>query len=705
MVDKLQSIADEERRSYLRKLVNDKLELTDFGRYQEECVLRRDLDEITKFYQDVETAKTLKKFSNSVQFGKCKYEDIPLATDEGYKGITVRLDWDQAEQIIQKQNKNSYYHKFVNDEGQWEIKSQWEIERDNESLDDIANEIQDVLTDTSKVLYDLEKSQVYTPNFEDDEKKNFDSKSGFEHYVERIRGGFFATLSHSNYRLPGNAFSYDSCGKFFVKGCVSESHGHEHDIQYDFVERLKARCGRLTCPECFEDSIHRTSSRISNRLEAAAVMLRSKIYQNPRKRIFIHGVWSAPEEDYKLFETKEGTKKLYAKMRKQLTKVGIVGHVEITHPFRFDKDQDGVPYFSPHIHFIALGYVDGKKVKANYESTKCVIKIIGSFHNVKQLKVRLSYLLSHAGLRKNEDVVRYAGQLSYNKFKTDRILQHSLEFEYDVTNSLDKLNLFDVTKNTHTKIPSSCMVSAALMQYSKYDEKEVSITDIIQRDNMNFELSTSADFGKFKKDMIRFVSSHKDNPALPPTKILNDKDYDQEEPKLDVMPSKFLVIRADYRYTIEKTKTITKYHIIILSNSVSNICPICLQKLRLIVPIDKSKSDLVMELPLDQGVCVDRGLYEQVQGYDILGKMLWNEQGKILYDSKVGIEPEFMDKYPEGYQYEIRDEIKKSKLVYQFKVNHGRAPTKQDIKDMMSVKVSSKEYKTTQDIKKISTYF
>ena len=134
-------------------------------------------------------------------------------------------------------------------------------------------------------------------------------------------------------------------------GCI------RHDDGTRITQYRPLSCGRLTCLECLLSSCNKTAGKALGRLSKMMIRLRAGIYVTPRKYIFVHGVYSLSKKHCKDFETIAGRKRIYAMMRRELKRLGFVGGLYITHPWRFDDDLVKNNW-SVHIHFVAAGYVD-----------------------------------------------------------------------------------------------------------------------------------------------------------------------------------------------------------------------------------------------------------------------------------------------------------------------------------------------------------
>jgi hypothetical protein len=218
------------------------------------------------------------------------------------------------------------------------------------------------------------------------------------------------------WNLPSHGESYNHCGSFVKKGCLNP---YEHpDIAY--VKVIKHSCMRAECPICFEGWAGKEAEKIVHRLQ--------QYYGRGQP---IHVTASVPHGLYN-----EGMISLRKKSYKIMKKVGFIGGVCISHPFReacqicgFEKDWNTKTcvncgasqfrwYFSPHFHFLGYGWLRG--IKKNYEETGWVVKNLGVR---KTLHGTAMYQLSHAGVHKKYHTVTWFGRLSYNNFKCKKLVR------------------------------------------------------------------------------------------------------------------------------------------------------------------------------------------------------------------------------------------------------------------------------------------
>lgn len=202
--------------------------------------------------------------------------------------------------------------------------------------------------------------------------------------------------------LPGHGESKDSCGTFFMKGCLNIS---DHPDNLAYFEPHVHKCYSPKCPICWLLWCKRASGRIQARIDS---------YLSIHKKLKpIHVVASVPFSAYNL-----RVADLRKKAQKYVKKVGFWGGSCIFHPFRQQKGS-GIWYFSPHFHFIGVGWILGDKVKNLYTRSGWIVK------NVKVRQTIFGtafYQLTHAGVwygKSRKCSTTWFGCMSYNKMLMD----------------------------------------------------------------------------------------------------------------------------------------------------------------------------------------------------------------------------------------------------------------------------------------------
>jgi len=121
-----------------------------------------------------------------------------------------------------------------------------------------------------------------------------------------------------------------------------------------------------------------------------------------------HVVMSVPDSMHGL-----SVKEIKSRLADVKKDVGIVGSMDILHPFRFDKRNDMRPYASPHVHMIAFGWI--QNVKESFERHGIIVKKISTLQKEYDYFNTCKYLLSHCGVRDSKHAVVYTGAVSYSK--------------------------------------------------------------------------------------------------------------------------------------------------------------------------------------------------------------------------------------------------------------------------------------------------
>lgn len=230
--------------------------------------------------------------------------------------------------------------------------------------------------------------------------------------------------------LPGNRpeVTKGTCGNWMWRGCLDhEKHGLEVGsgqsrltgglaIAQDIVEKYELSCGKLSCPVCYEKACGKASARIENRM-----------MQFRRKGIstkYYHWSVSVPKTLY------YSVASVLRKKSYEIAKMaGIQGGCCIYHETREYNEDDleedlatgfswkTAPaswYYSPHFHFIGVGFTSSDKVKNTYEKTGWVVKNLGERDNIKSTA---HYQLSHCYVPVKGHAITWFGVMAYNKLK------------------------------------------------------------------------------------------------------------------------------------------------------------------------------------------------------------------------------------------------------------------------------------------------
>ena len=262
------------------------------------------------------------------------------------------------------------------------------------------------------------------------------------------RRAWAADPSQYGYALPSYGTSYDRCGQYAVQGCLCDGRRHS--------KRTRWRCGRLSCPECYENSIKLAAVRSTKRLAAGAILRNSAVAQRCRLFIYHHLAVSVAPHHYHMLQTPEGVDRYRRKVFEQLKWLGYWGGAIVFHTWRFEGDRR---YFEPHFHVIAAGYVDREKYLKRYgrrimlgemdddpvsevnRRTGDIYAKVSHMDSTGEICGVLAYLLTHVGLRIPDggrrnygQAVTYFGDVAPNKLSAKTVLAQSREAGLEIAN-------------------------------------------------------------------------------------------------------------------------------------------------------------------------------------------------------------------------------------------------------------------------------
>jgi len=206
------------------------------------------------------------------------------------------------------------------------------------------------------------------------------------------------------WKLAGSKDIEFDCASWHFKGCLN--HWHPEHKDRDYIEKHQNFCYELKCKICLWPAISRTSNKVTRRLGH---------YMKKSGKKLSHVVVSVPKLDKDLDE-----KKIKQRVLRKLVQVGLTGGFIAIHPFRVEGDdseeyQKGDWYPSLHYHCIVAGWVNGKKVKKEFEKSGYVIRKIRTLYDEKDVYGCARYVLSHAGVKEKRHSYSWYGILSYKK--------------------------------------------------------------------------------------------------------------------------------------------------------------------------------------------------------------------------------------------------------------------------------------------------
>ena len=218
------------------------------------------------------------------------------------------------------------------------------------------------------------------------------TQSKFPDWYEKTN---FQYLEWEGWNLPKSGLQNSDCGKWSWRGCLHHTAHADGRIK---AQTFQLCCFRSSCPVCSEKWARRCTARIMDRLTHSKKNLKH----------LKHVVVSPPT-----WLQHKPIEELRKEARKMAKKAGIQGGLDIVHPFR-KKGKEW--YLSPHFHYLALGWVT--KTDELFRKNGWLVKNIGIRDNPVGV---VSYLLSHAGIKKRRHTVTWFGDLSYSKLKIEKL--------------------------------------------------------------------------------------------------------------------------------------------------------------------------------------------------------------------------------------------------------------------------------------------
>jgi len=187
------------------------------------------------------------------------------------------------------------------------------------------------------------------------------------------------------------------CGQWGWRGCLEH---HKHENRKIEAQSYKMKCIRSKCKSCYGSWIARETSKASKRIK------KFEMWFAGRDKLK-HVIVSVPR-----WEQGKPLEELRKDMRKLCKRAGLRGGFDVIHPFRF---KDGKWFFSPHFHVMAYGWVQG--TENIFKDKGWIIKNKGLR---KSVKGTISYILSHAGIKKRRHTLTWWGELSYSKLTLEK---------------------------------------------------------------------------------------------------------------------------------------------------------------------------------------------------------------------------------------------------------------------------------------------
>jgi len=254
-------------------------------------------------------------------------------------------------------------------------------------------------------------------------QSNFENPSNFKNYVKsakarrpivdeqgNIRRGktYWSNANFDGFVLPAQGSPKPYCKKWVSWGCNNTK---QHPKGKHYAEHEQKTCKTAHCSLCHESWINRQGNRSTRRFV--------KFTEN-KQFSFRHIVLSPPPERAKNMNIDE--------LKKWLVFACKIANIKTCaiffHPFRFHDNEKIQPYVNPHFHLIVYGKITNTiefyNKTRDRDGNSWIIKNKGNLKRDVDIFNCVRYLLSHAGVRKRTQVVRYMGNISYRKLKVEK---------------------------------------------------------------------------------------------------------------------------------------------------------------------------------------------------------------------------------------------------------------------------------------------
>jgi len=199
------------------------------------------------------------------------------------------------------------------------------------------------------------------------------------------------------WHMTGYDEPLQTCNQWAWRGCLNHKNHENGKIE---AQTYQMKCVRSRCKLCSGSWLARETSKAYKRIKKFETWFagRDKIK---------HVIVSVPR-----WEQGKPLEELRKDMRKLCKRAGLRGGLDVVHPFRC---KDGKWYFSPHFHVMAYGWVSG--TENIFKEKGWIIKNKGLRRSIKGT---ISYILSHAGIKKRRHTLTWWGELSYSKLKLEK---------------------------------------------------------------------------------------------------------------------------------------------------------------------------------------------------------------------------------------------------------------------------------------------
>ena len=399
------------------------------------------------------------------------------------------------------------------------------------------------------------------------------------------------------YILPAHGTKYDWCNTYVAVGCL-------HDDGQRHSKIVRRSCNRLTCHVCYEKAMKKHAVNAAERLMVGAMRRGSSLYTEQQKLTYHHVVVSIHPDNHEEFKTPDNVKLYKKKVINNIRWLGYKGGLVIYHPWKFE----GGIHFAPHFHIVTAGYVDhekylrknGKRImqgemdshpirEINKKTGGDIYKKISQAVSLNDLSSMIKYLLTHVGLRIPKQggeggsnyghALVYFGDIANNKFATRKILSHSSESGSDI-DKIERLLMSKVDDLKQSADVSIQMVTCPPRRgVGKPDKRYGSLSNV----DIDYAEYGAVDNVKLN-DMAAYL---RETVARLYNAPIHEKElgYRANEPADE--PYRYIISRLNIHEEYDDSRVRSKFTVIALDPSTTNLCHKCGHPLHTIVRLDE----------------------------------------------------------------------------------------------------------------------
>ena len=196
------------------------------------------------------------------------------------------------------------------------------------------------------------------PQYDGVEPYHEDAKTSGQ-YIDANKSGAYDGKEMHGWHFGRQGCGRDSCGQLSPMGSDNESHGAVVELKF-----CPMTCEQASCENCWDLWRRRMSKTVIDRITHCCAMMSSdsSIYRYGRAICYLPFIITFPPEMMDGMKDIDVYEQCVKEATDNLKKAGMEAFVTIDHPAKFANKPNG-PYWSPHLHGVGVGWIDGRKVR------------------------------------------------------------------------------------------------------------------------------------------------------------------------------------------------------------------------------------------------------------------------------------------------------------------------------------------------------